>query len=173
MAQTRYGDGQIPGGLPAYGRSKLNVIRLISVILVLLSGTAYGQLMKCVDKAGKVEYANACPAGTKQEQIGIKSGPGSAAPAAAPQKSLGERDAEFRKRQIEQQESQAKQDKKTAEDQRRQRACEQARSYLKSLEDRNRIVRTDPNTGERAFLEDADYAKETAVAQSSVNANCQ
>jgi hypothetical protein len=157
---------------PHIERSEVNVIRLICVILALLSGTAYGQLMKCVDKAGKVEYANVCPPGTKEQQITIKSGSPSSAPAAAPEKSLSERDAEFRKRQIEKQESQAKQEKKTAEDQQRQRACESAQAYLRSLQNRNRVARTDPTTGERVYLEEEDYAKETAAAQSSIEANC-
>ena len=35
-----------------------------------------------------------------------------------------------------------------------------------------RIVRVDPRTGERSYLEDAQYATEKAAAQRSVEANC-
>ena len=146
--------------------------QVICVILVLFSGAAYGQLFKCIDKSGRVEYASVCPPGTKEEQTGIRNTTSSGASPAAPQKSLAERDAEFRKRQIEQQEAQAKDQKKAAQDQERQRACEQARSYLKSLQERNRVAKTDPKTGERVYLEEEDYARETVTAQDSVNANC-
>lgn len=146
--------------------------QIIGVIMVLLSGTAYGQLLKCVDKSGRVEYANVCPPGARQEQTGIKNTPASAESPATPQKSLAEREAEFRKRQTEQQEAQAKQDKKMAENQQMQRACEDSRAYLKSLQSGNRIARTDPKTGERVFLEDKDYAGETASAQRLVDTNC-
>lgn len=156
------------GGKP---RSEANVKQVIGVILVLLSGMAHGQLLKCVDRSGKVEYTSACPPGTRQEQTGIRSSPASAAPAAT-QKSLAEREAEFRKRQTEQQEAQAKQEKSAAASQQMQRACEDARAYLKSLQSGNRIARTDPKTGERVFLEDKDYAAETASAQRLVETNC-
>ena len=146
--------------------------QLICVILVLLSGTAYGQLFKCIDKSGRVEYASSCPPGTKQQQTGIRTTPGGGASSEAPQKSLAERDAEFRKHQIEQQEAQAKAQKKAAQDQQQERACEQARSYLKSLEARNRVAKIDPQTGERVYLEEDDYVRETATAQQSVQANC-
>jgi hypothetical protein len=148
------------------------VKQIIGVILVLLSGTAYGQLLKCVDRSGRIEYANVCPPGARQEQTGIKNTPTSSGSSSTPQKSLVERDAEFRKRQTEQQEAQAKQDKKTAENQQMQRACEDSRSYLKSLQAGNRVARTDPKTGERVFLEDKDYAGEIANAQRTVDANC-
>lgn len=146
--------------------------QIIGAILMLLSGTVYGQLLKCVDKSGRVEYASVCQPGTRQEQTGIKNAPSSSGSASAPQKSLAEREADFRKRQSEQQESQAKQDKMTAENQQKQRACEDARSYLKSLQAGNRVARTDPNTGERVFLEDKEYAGEIANAQRLVDTNC-
>ncbi len=168
MVTTRY--GARPG--PAW-KSEVDVKQMIVVILVLLSGAAYGQqLYKCVNSSGKVEYASNCPPGTKQEATGIRNAPGAVPSAAAPQKSLAERDAEFRKRQIEQREALAKQEKKSEEDEQRQRACASARSYLKSLQSGSRIARTDPKTGERIFLEDKDYSKEIANAQRAADANC-
>ena len=105
---------------------------------------------------------------------GIKSTPSSAPPdsSAAPQKPLSEQDAAFRKRLTEKQEAEAKGEKKAAQDAQRLRACEDARAYLKNLQAGNRIVKTDPATGERVFLEDAGYATEIAAAQRSVDTNC-
>lgn len=146
----------------------------IALIMLLLSVAAHGQMLKCTGKDGKIEYAAQCPPGSKQEATGIKSTP-SAAPSdssAAPQKSLAEQDAAFRKRLSEKEEAQAKGAKKTAEDDERRRACEQTRAYLKNLQAGNRIARTDPKTGERIVLDDAGYATEIAAAQRSVDANC-
>jgi len=151
---------------------EVNVKRIIGVILVLLSGTAYGQLYKCVDKSGKIEYASVCPPGTKQENTAIRNTPGAPASSAASQKSFAEQDAEFRKRRMEQQEAASKQDKKSAEEAQRQRSCDSARSYLASLKSGARIAHTDPKTGERVFLEDADREREMADAQRAVDANC-
>jgi len=143
----------------------------IGVILVLFSGAVYGQLYKCASPSGNIEYASACPAGTRQENTGIRNAPG-AANSAAPRKSVAESDADFRKRQMEKQDATAKLEKKSAEDAQRQRNCDSARSYLASLQSGARISRTDPKTGERVFLEDKDFARETADAQRAVGANC-
>ncbi len=147
--------------------------QMIGVILVLLSGAAYGQqLYKCVDSSGKVEYASTCPPGTKQGATGIKNAPGAAPSAAAPQKSLAEREAEFRKRQIEQQQGAAKLEKQETEKAQNQAACDSARRYLQSLQAGVRIRKFDPQTKELVFLQDADYPREIAKARSTVDANC-
>ncbi len=154
----------------AYG---VHVKATIGLILMLLSAAAYGQLVKCISKDGRIEYATQCPPGTKQEATGIRSTP-SAAPSGsvAPQKSLAEQEADFRKRRADKEEAQAKEAKKLAEGEQRSRACDDARAYLKNLQAGNRIVRIDPKTGERVYLEDAQYATEIAAAQRSVDANC-
>lgn len=146
----------------------------IALVLMLAIVPAHGQLLKCVGKDGKVEYASQCPAGTKEQMTGIKStpsGPSSTGATSKP-KSLAEQDADFRKRQTEQTDSQAKQEKEAAEKGQRQRACEDARNYLVALETGQRVTRTDPKTGERIFLEDAARAQEMAVARQSVQNNC-
>ncbi len=146
---------------------------ILGLIMMVLSAGAYGQLLKCISKDGRIEYASQCPPGTRQEATGIKSAPASSAPSsAAPQKSLAEQDAEFRKRMTEKQEAEAKEAKKAGEGEQRRRACEDARAYVKNLQAGNRIVRVDPKTGERSYLEDAQYAAEIAAAQRSVDSNC-
>ena len=151
---------------------------MIALAASLFVTAAHGQLLKCVGKDGRVEYAAQCPAGTREQSTGIKNTPAPAPPAApsgtaAPkQQSLTERDADFRKRQTELREAEAKEAKKTAEVAQRQRACEDSRSYLKSLQAGNRVARIDPKTGERVYLEDAQYAGEIAAAQKVVDTNC-
>jgi hypothetical protein len=141
----------------------------IAMIILLLPGYAAAQVNRCLDATGKVVgYATECPSGTRAEETKIKSAP----VAPSTQKSLAERDAEFRKRQIEKQEAETKAGKKMAEAADRKRACEDSKAYLKALQERQRIVRVDPKTGERGYLNDNEYAGELARTQRSVEQSC-
>ena len=143
---------------------------IIAVMMALLPGVAAAQVNKCLDASGKiVGYGAECPAGTRSEQTTIKNAPAQSAPA---QKSLAERDADFRKRQAERQESEAKAAKSATEATEKKRACADSQSYLKALQSGVRIRSTDPKTGERNFLSDAEIQKEAARAQAAVSANC-
>jgi hypothetical protein len=149
-------------------------VRVILAALVMAAPvTAHAQLVKCVAKDGKVEYARDCPPGTTASTIrtGPTGGGGAASPPPA-QASVAERDAAFKKRQIEQQEAAGKDAKKAADEQRQREACLSSQNYVKSLEDGIRITRTDPKTGERVYLEDAERAKELASARQRVAQNC-
>jgi hypothetical protein len=148
------------------------MLKTLFVLCVLAAPalTAAAQVNKCLDASGKVVgYAAQCPPGTRSESTSIRNAPGDPA---SPQKALAERDAEFRKRQMDRQEAEAKAAQQSAQDAQRKRACDQARVYLKALEGRHRIQTTDPKTGERSFLNDGDYPKEIARAQRNVADNC-
>lgn len=188
---------------------------IIAIFLLAVSATSQAQILKCVGKDGKIEFATACPPGTKQQDTGVSSSRPAPAPAkdekgdkgdkggkgtdkgadkgadkggkgadkgakgndkAAEkpdsQKTLAEKDADYRKRKAAEAEAAAKAEKSSAEDSRRKQACEDSRSYLKRLQERQRTTRTDPKTGERVFYEEADYVRETAVAERSVAENC-
>jgi hypothetical protein len=141
------------------------------------AGAAAQTINKCYDASGKVVgYGNQCPPGTRSEASGVKAPPPPAPvrsqdSSAAP-KSAAERDADYRKRQIEKQEAEAKQAKKAAAAEQNKRACDESRAYLKSLQAGNRITRTDPRTGERVFLQDSEYPGEIARTQQVIQANC-
>ncbi|MGE0558752.1 MAG: hypothetical protein AB7E73_02485 [Burkholderiales bacterium] len=143
---------------------------LVILAMALLSATAQAQILKCIGAGGRVEFAAACPPGTKAESTGIRNNPGAAS--AGQQKSLAERDAEFRKRRLEQQESAKKSEEKSQENADRKQNCDSAQAYLRGLQSGQRVAKTDPKTGERVFLEDADRAAETARAQRAVESNC-
>lgn len=151
---------------------------------------AQAQIVKCIGKDGKIEFASSCPSGTKQMDTGVSNKP---APVPSPAKdakgadakaadkggdakkgpqTLAERDADFKKRQTEKSAADDKAAKSAADDERRRRACTDAQSYVKRLQDRQRIVSVDPKTGERSYLSDGDYAREATVAQQSVSENC-
>lgn len=127
-------------------------------------------ILKCVGAGGRVEFATACPPGTKVQNTGITNAP-AAAPASS-SKSLADRDAEFRKRQLEQLEAAKKTDEKTRDAADRSQNCESAQGYLRSLQGGMRIAKTDPKTGERIFIEDADRSAEIERAQRAVETNC-
>jgi hypothetical protein len=147
-------------------------VRTIAALLLCLAPVlAAAQVNKCLDDAGKVVgYASECPPGTRSEQTGIRNAPAPASSAA--QKSVAERDAEFRKRQLEQKEAAEKTDKKAAEVRERKDACTTSQAYLKNLQTGQRIRKTDPKSGETSFLADAEYPTEIAAAQRAVAANC-
>jgi hypothetical protein len=143
---------------------------LLVLALLLLPATAAAQVNKCLDASGKVVgYGAQCPAGTRSEATTIRNAP---AAANESQKSLAERDAAFRKRQMERQEADAKQTQESARQAQLKRACDESRTYLKALEARHRVQKTDPKTGERVFLTDADYPKEVARVQSNIAKSC-
>ncbi|HTE14742.1 MAG TPA: DUF4124 domain-containing protein, partial [Burkholderiales bacterium] len=85
------------------------VIIVAGLVLAGASLTAQAQIMKCVGKDGRIEFASNCPPGTKQQDTGVGNKPAPApAPAASKEsakenavapKSLADRDAESRKRQ--------------------------------------------------------------------------
>ena len=145
-------------------------VALVAIALYALPATTHAQIMKCIGPGGRVEFASSCPPGTKAESTGIRNVP-SAAPS-SPQKSVTERDSEFRKRLADQQEAAKKAEEQNRETADRKQNCEAARSYLQSLQSGSRIAKTDPKTGERVFLEDSEREAEVARAQRAVDSNC-
>ena len=154
-----------------------NMKRLLTgCIAMLLASAAAAQILECVDAKGKKEFAQTCPPGTVKETQLMKGGAAASSPGAAASapatKTLAERDAEFRKRNLERQESETKTAKDQADAKDAQRNCEDSRSQLKALQEGHRIARTDPKTGEVAFLEDAKRPAEIANAQKAVDGWC-
>jgi hypothetical protein len=147
----------------------------IAFVLLLIPFAAQGQLLKCTGKDGRVEYAAQCPPGTQEQQTGIKStreGPSGSGAASPQQKSIAEREADFRKRQMEGAEAQKKEEAKAAEIAQNRENCERARIYLKSLQEGQRISQIDPRTGERVFIEDPARPAEIAKAQQAADSWC-
>jgi hypothetical protein len=141
-----------------------------------MAGAACGQILECVDAKGNKEYAQTCPPGTVKETRLMKGGTGASSPSAGasapPAKSLAERNAEFRKRNMERQEAEAKAEKARVESKDAERNCNDARAYLRALQEGQRISRFDPETGYRSYIPDEDRTAETAKAQKAVGSWC-
>jgi hypothetical protein len=153
--------------------------QLLGIAVLLASGVASAQILECVDAKGRKEFADQCPPGTTESRKILKSGVSSpsagspGAPAAAPsQKSPAEQEAEFRKRQSERQEAEAKAVKEKAEAENRRVQCEQSQAQLRALESGQRMVKADPKTGERVFIQDADRPGEIDQARKAVQTWC-
>lgn len=157
---------------PQPDRTRGMRMKILTLILfaIAIPSAAHAQILKCVGAGGRVEFAAACPPGTKAENTGIRNTPSTSK--AAPAKSLAEREADFKKRQTEQQEAAKKSAAKETEASDRAKNCENAQGYLKSLQSGGRIARTDPKTGERVFVEDTERAAELERAQRAVDSNC-
>ncbi len=91
-------------------------------------------------------------------------------PNAAP-KSLAEQDADFRKRLAEKQKTEEKQAEDEAQTTQRTEACNQAKSYLDTLQSGTRLLRPDAN-GDRNFLDDDQRAAEIQKTQDAIEKNC-
>jgi hypothetical protein len=155
------------------------VVRILGIAGMLVYGIAAAQILECVDAKGRKEFANQCPPGTTESRkimksgVSSPSGGGSSAPAATGgQKSIAEQDAEFRKRQTERQEAESKAGKERAETDNRRAQCEQSQAQLRALEDGQRMVKTDPKTGERIFIQDDDRPREIDQARKAVQTWC-
>ena len=149
---------------------------LTGCVLLMAAGSAAAQVMECFDVKGTKTIAQFCPPGTVRENKLMKGGagpgPASGSTSAAPAKSLAERDADFKKRALERQEAEKKEEKAQADAKESERNCLDARAQLRALQDGQRIARTDPKTGERTVLEDKDRPAEIAAAQKSVDSWC-
>ena len=145
---------------------------LTGCVLLLTAGAATAQIMECIDAKGSKTMAQFCPPGTVKENRLSKGGTGGTSTSAPATKSLADRDAEFKKRDLERKEAEAKSDKEKADAKDSERNCLDARSQLRALQEGNRIARMDPKTGERSFLEDKDRPGEIATAQRSVDQWC-
>ena len=148
---------------------------VIALIALLAPLAAHAQLLKCIGKDGRVEYAAECPEGTKEVQTGIRStrgGPSSSGAGSPQQKSIAEQEAEFRKRRMESADAQKKEEARAAELAQNRENCERARIYLKSLQEGQRISQIDPRSGERVYLEDPQRPAEIARAQQAADSWC-
>lgn len=135
----------------------------------LLCGAAQAQIYECTDARGAREFAQICPPGTVRQREVVRAE--EPAPAANT-KSTAQQDAEFRKRMLERQDSAAKAADESAKKEEAERNCTQARATLKGLVEGQRMLRVDPNTGERTFLGDEERASEAERQRAVVEQWC-
>ena len=143
---------------------------VLAVIVLSLSAAAYGQQYKWRDKDGRVRYGDVPPPGVNATALRPPP-PGSAPAASKGPATAAEKDAEFRKRQLEAQKEREKQEMAAKEAVDKRENCTRAQEYVRTIESGQRIGRTDAK-GERYYLDDNQRAQELANARRAADSWC-
>lgn len=140
------------------------------LVLALLSSSAFAQVYTWRDAAGKVHYSDTPPADMDAKKIHAGSQTSPAA-SAAPERSLAEKDMEFRKRKTESSEKQAKAEVDRKKSEESKRNCEDARNQLSALQSGQRMSRVNAS-GEHVSLDDAMRAQEVEKTKQAIKSWC-
>jgi hypothetical protein len=144
--------------------------RFAFAVAALLAATVVNaEIYQWKDENGKTIISDKPPAGNVQPK---KIEAATQSTAEGSQKSLADRDMEFRKRQKESQESAEKLKKEQTASADKKENCDNARRYLQALESGERMSMRD-DKGERYFMDDAQREKETTKARQAVQTSCQ
>ena len=141
----------------------------LAVAALLATMAATAQIYQWKDESGKTVISDKPPPGGAR--VSKKLEADAPAPNAAPQKTVADREMDFRKRQKESQEDAGKAQKEQAATAERKENCEKTGRYLQTLESGERISLRD-DKGERYFMEDSQRQQEIAKAKQNVQANC-
>ncbi len=144
--------------------------RLALVLALSLALPAGAQIYQWKDANGKTVISDKPPVGQVRQQKTLESGT-QAQVQNQKQKSLADRELEFRKRQKESQENSEKAQKEEASATEKRENCANARRQLQVLESGERIALRDEK-GERYFMEDAQREQEIAKARRFVDSSC-
>lgn len=143
---------------------------LLATLLLLISALAWAQIYSWRDAEGKVHYSDQPPPGV--------SGTRKLEPVLAPaedaekaRRELAKRELDRRKSQLDSSEAQDKAGKEQGERQERQKNCDQARAYLRSVESGERIARSSDG-GERVYLDDQARVEELVAARRAAETWC-
>lgn len=149
---------------------------LIIISMLMLATATQAEVTRWVDAEGKVHYSDRAPPSTvkSQKNLDLKNNP--ALPQAAPdnkggEKSLAEKELEFRKRRVQAEETATKQARDQEEATRKKVNCEQARNQLQALQEGQRMAKYNEK-GERVFLEGSDRDKAIEEAKKSADSWC-
>jgi hypothetical protein len=145
----------------------------LMLMLMLVTANASAAISKWVDSNGQVHYSDQPPPNVKTQSIRPAQGADASTSASGvpAQKSIAERDAEFKKAQLAKKEAAEKDAQKQAALEAQQSNCSNAQQALRSLQSGIRIVTIDAN-GERSFLDDSERQQRIEKAQNDVNTYC-
>ena len=137
--------------------------RVLALLLVLAVPTASAQVYKWVDDKGRVHYGEKPPAGSKPSAVKPPAAtPNAPAKAQDPQS----QELEFRRRQLERGQDEAKQAREAANNEVR---CDNAKERL-VIAERAALYRREK--GERVFFSDAEQKAEVENRRAAVTQYC-
>lgn len=149
-------------------------IALLAVSSVALAEDVY----KWVDKNGNVHYSDLPPASAEAKKMVKKTKDAVATPTAAaqpgqskPAANFADKELEFRKRKVEAEEAEKKQQLAQAEAKKKEDHCRSLRGNLRSLQEQGRVYRYNEK-GERTFLGDDERKQELAAVESEFRELC-
>ncbi|HQS59403.1 MAG: hypothetical protein B7Y56_15440 [Gallionellales bacterium 35-53-114] len=145
----------------------------LAIVLLIGSFSAHAALNKWVDADGKVHYSDSPPADVKVQKLRGSSAPeDSAASSGVPaQKSIAEREAEWKKSQKTRDEAEQKVAREKEAEQIKQKNCDSARSTLAAYEKSPRMVQYDAK-GEPSYLDDTARTQKIDEARKAVSSFC-
>lgn len=130
-----------------------------------LAFPAGAALYKWTDSKGVVHYSDQPPAGDYKTELVGKAPPPSNPNAV---KDMVNKEAEFKKRQLERVETASKNDKARADSAKLKEFCTQAAGQMMALQQTNVAIYRVNEKGERVFLEEADRKNEMARLEKSM-----
>lgn len=149
---------------------KTTFLTLFAAALLALPAAA--EMYRWVDKDGRVHYSDQPPPATIKQQKQMKQRVRPAGPTpSADTPSYVDKEADFRKRQVEQAEKQAADQKAQQAAAEKQQNCERSRQHLATLQSGSRIARANAQ-GEREYLDEAQIAQEIREAQQAIAQWC-
>ena len=144
--------------------------RLALLVAALFLAPSVGaQIYQWKDESGKTVISDKPPVGHVRQQKTIDSG--TQTQSGQSQKSLADREMDFRKRQKTAQESGDKARKEESGAAEQKENCDNARRQLQALESGERIALRD-DKGERYFMEDAQREQETIKVRNMIETSC-
>lgn len=145
----------------------------LAICLLLTSISTHAALNKWVDADGKVHYSDSAPADAKVKKLRSSNAPDASAPASGvpAQKSLAEREADWKKSQNVKDEAEKKATLEKENVAIKQKNCDGARSNLAAYENSPRMVQYDAK-GERSYLDETARAQKIDEARKAVSTYC-
>jgi len=152
----------------------------IGLAISFLLPSAHAQTCQWKDAAGHTVVSDTPPPGNVRDLRCVGgTGFGATTPAAAPSaannagapKTIAEKDADFKKRQLENKEKADKDAKEQQAADARKENCERAKKVLASLESGRRVATVDEK-GEQRIMEDNERQQETERARQGIADSC-
>ena len=140
------------------------------LLFILLVPASFAQIYSWRDADGQMHYSDQPPTGVaKPRKLETTGAPPEDSEAA--RRKLAQEEMDFRKRQLDAAEADAKAAKSAAELADRQDNCRKAKAYLQTLESGVRISRSN-DKGEPAFLDEQGRQQEIGAARRAADSWC-
>lgn len=148
------------------------LIIALAATLTVTSSLTMAQTYQWKDGNGRTVISDTPPPGAARQPRSIESSrsPESQQPTEA-QKSMADKEMDFKQRQQEAREKADKERKESAANAEKNENCQRARQQLVALESGQRISSTDVN-GERRYMEDAERQRETERTRKFLAETC-